>query len=115
MQVNKAAYSETLSQFRPTGLFVSFDELNNVIEIKCTDIDAALKMVDHTGYDSIGELESELNETYRALCEPRYNVITSLDTIGEVNAFLAKTGIKGVRVTYNGKDLDLNELENENE
>ena len=107
MQVNKKAYAETLSQFNLTGISSMFDELNDKIVITCEDTDAENRLIDHMGYDAIGEFTKELNETYRALCQPRYNIVISLDTIDEVNAYLSKIGTKGVRVLKDEVEIDV--------
>lgn len=108
MQVNKKAYAETLSQFNFTGLHVSFFEPSNTIGI-AKRFGVKLPI----GYENIGELIRDINETYTALCQPRYNIVISLDSMDEVNAYLAKIGTKGVKVLKEEVEIDLNELTEE--
>ena len=105
MQVNKKAYAETLSQFNLTGSCVMFDADSNRITLTRGYLPLK-ETTKEMGYDSTVELVNDLNETYRALCQPRYNIVISLDTMDEVNAYLSKIGTKGVRVLKDEVEID---------
>lgn len=67
------------------------------------------------GYDSIYELISEMNATYRALCGGKYTVETTLNTSTEVSLYLAKIGMKNSRVYRDGLEISMSEFKTENE
>ena len=114
MQVNQKAIDQTMAQFDRQGIHVYFcKESGNFKMLNSSDNnDAFAKSI---GYDSIVEMLSEMNATYRALCCGKYTVETTLNTSTEVSLYLAKIGMKNSRVFKDGIEISISEFETENE
>ena len=110
MQVNQSAINETMAQFDRQGVNTYFDKES--LQFKAL---VPVEFIKSNGYDSIVEMLSEMNATYRALCGGKYTVETTLNTSTEVGLYLAKIGMKNSRVFKDGVEISPSEFETENE
>ena len=107
---NQSAINETMSQFDRQGVNTYFDKKS--LQFKAL---VPVEFIKSNGYDSIVEMLSEMNATYHALCGGKYTVETTLNTLTEVNLYLAKIGMKNSRVFKDGVEISPSEFETENE